>query len=169
MDKQHKITATLSLLETWGLISTDTSFLIDESLLSKYRDAYNSVCGTVSDAKFDKRRKQYDRISSLNLMQYKSERKLSITEGYVYIISNPAWPKMYKVGMTVNPASRLASYQTYSPLRDFKLEHYQFSSNRREAEKKLHKLLEATKVAGEWFVIEDLLAFKEKLNQYIYY
>jgi len=43
--------------------------------------------------------------------------------GYIYIISNPAWKGYYKIGRTVDIHSRMGSYQTSSPHRDYYLEH----------------------------------------------
>ena len=40
-------------------------------------------------------------------------------KGYVYAITNPAWPGWVKVGMAVDSNDRLNSYQTSSPFRDF--------------------------------------------------
>ena len=74
-------------------------------------------------------------------------------EGYVYILSNPAWKDWYKVGMAADVNDRYNSYQTTTPLRDFKLEHYIATNDRRVAERKIHSKLKkiANSVAGEWF------------------
>jgi len=45
-------------------------------------------------------------------------------EGYVYIISNCNFPGYYKVGVTNDIKSRLRTYQTASPLRNYKIEYY---------------------------------------------
>ncbi|NCB96638.1 MAG: GIY-YIG nuclease family protein [Negativicutes bacterium] len=44
--------------------------------------------------------------------------------GYVYIISNPAFPGWFKIGAAKDAETRLNTYQTYSPFRDYVLEYY---------------------------------------------
>lgn len=79
----------------------------------------------------------------------------SIKEGYVYAITNPAWPEWVKIGMAIDADDRCNGYQTSSPLRDYSLEHAVVSNNRRAAEADAHKA--ASKIAeeqrGEWFKI----------------
>lgn len=75
-----------------------------------------------------------------------------IKEGYVYLITNPAWPNYVKIGSAIDVNDRLSSYQTSSPLRDFKLEFYFLSPDRLKDEKALHELcLERN---SEWCKIE---------------
>ena len=89
----------------------------------------------------------------------------SIKEGYVYAITNPAWPEWVKIGMAVDADDRCNGYQTSSPFRDYKVEHVVATKNRRAAESEAHKL--ATKVAvetrGEWFRL-DIEQAKTILN-----
>ena len=77
----------------------------------------------------------------------------SSTEGYVYVISNPAWEGWYKVGMALDAWDRCASFQTSSPFRDYKLEYCKHFKDRRSAELEVHGLLIASHVVrkGEWF------------------
>ena len=44
-------------------------------------------------------------------------------EGYIYIISNTNFPNYYKIGVTEDIKSRLRTYQTSSPLRNYKVEY----------------------------------------------
>ena len=89
----------------------------------------------------------------------------SIKEGYVYAITNPAWPEWVKIGMAVDADDRCNGYQTSSPFRDYKIEHMVVTNNRRDAEAEAHKA--ATKMAkevrGEWFKLDIELA-KNILN-----
>ena len=80
-----------------------------------------------------------------------------IKKGYVYIVSNPAWERWFKVGMALDAYDRCASYQTSSPFRDYKVEYCKFFKNRKEAEGIVHGILKAndTPHSGEWFN-EDL-------------
>lgn len=79
----------------------------------------------------------------------------SIKEGYVYAITNPAWPEWVKIGMAIDADDRCNGYQTSSPFRDYSLEHVMITNNRRKAEAQAHKA--AAKIAkeqrGEWFKI----------------
>ena len=74
-------------------------------------------------------------------------------DGYVYAITNPAWEGWVKIGMAVDADDRCKSYQTSSPLRDYKLEHCTYFEDRRKAEQKAHeKAEEVADVCGaEWF------------------
>lgn len=74
-------------------------------------------------------------------------------EGYVYIITNPAWPDWVKIGMAVDAEDRLNGYQTSSPMRDYKLEYSVKSNDRRRAEREAHKkaLKKCDNSHGEWF------------------
>ncbi len=93
-----------------------------------------------------------------------------IKDGYVYIISNPAWRGWYKVGMAVSAEDRCKGFQTSSPLRDYLLEYKIYSKDKRKAEDLAHKQLTklTTHVSGEWFklpkkdIISVLLNLKER-------
>ena len=90
----------------------------------------------------------------------------SIKEGYVYAITNPAWPEWVKIGMAIDADDRCNGYQTSSPFRDYSLAHMVVTNNRRAAEAQAHK--EAAKIAeeqrGEWFKISIEQA-KDILNK----
>ena len=77
----------------------------------------------------------------------------SIPEGFVYILTNPAWKGWLKVGMAIDANDRHNSYQTSSPLRDYVLEYKKFFTNRSKAEQDAHKQLigKGNIFNGEWF------------------
>lgn len=81
-------------------------------------------------------------------------------EGYVYIISNKNFPGFLKIGITNNISKRLSSYQTSSPLRNYKLEYYVKHPNPKMAEKQIHDTLKyfATNQRKEWFEVELSIA-----------
>jgi len=89
----------------------------------------------------------------------------SIKEGYVYAITNPAWPEWVKIGMAIDADDRCNGYQTSSPFRDYKVEHVVVTNNRRAAEAEAHKLANkiAKEVRGEWFKL-DIEQAKTILN-----
>ena len=153
----------LKELEERGLIYP-SFFQIDSKLLDKYESIYNRITGGNGKAKSSNSR--FNRkIAAMNLIKYKKALGITITEGFVYIISNPAWPGMCKVGMTSNVSKRLASYQTYSPKRDYVLKHWSFWEDRREAEK---FVLSISRVySHEWISLEssELEAHLAKINQ----
>ena len=47
-------------------------------------------------------------------------KQTSEKRGFVYIITNPAYPGYVKIGKALDVLSRLNSYHTYSPKRDYK-------------------------------------------------
>lgn len=144
-------------------LNLPTDFIITKDIVHQYMYQYNVLLGkkgsmTRSNILFA------ERMAAINLIKYKRRRGIPVQEGFIYIISNPAWPSLYKVGMTLDVQERLASYQTYSPYRDFKVEHFRFTSNRRKAEKELHKCLKDYNVRGEWYEIPLLTAFKQLIQ-----
>lgn len=94
----------------------------------------------------------------------------SIKEGYVYIITNKAWPDWIKIGMAIDAEDRCNGYQTSSPHRDYVLEYSVSTEDRRELEKKAHT--KAAKLAsesnGEWFKldVETAKHILDKLNEH---
>ena len=94
----------------------------------------------------------------------------SIKEGYVYIITNRAWPDWIKIGMAIDADDRCNGYQTSSPHRDYVLEYSVSTEDRRELEKKAHT--KAAKLAsesnGEWFKldVETAKHILDKLNEH---
>ncbi len=85
-----------------------------------------------------------------------------ISYGEVYIMTNPAWKGWIKVGMAIDSKDRLKSYQTSSPLRDYKLEYYKKFNDRRQAETIAHERCSniATDKNSEWFKMKTKDAIK---------
>lgn len=42
--------------------------------------------------------------------------------GHLYVVSNPAWPGLVKIGAALNMRSRMWAFQTHDPNRAYKLE-----------------------------------------------
>ena len=76
-----------------------------------------------------------------------------LKEGFVYVITNPAWPETVKVGKAINYESRAGTYQTYDPYRKYQIEGAWYFSDREKAEKEIHSLLDDKRIFddGEWF------------------
>jgi hypothetical protein len=82
-------------------------------------------------------------------------KKEKVKHGFVYIITNPAWPTWVKVGLTTeeDTKKRLSSYQTGSPMRDYVVYDEWPVDVARDAEKVAHGLLKDAGYAwrNEWF------------------
>jgi len=92
-----------------------------------------------------------------------------IQEGYVYVMTNKAWPDWVKIGMAIDAEDRLNGYQTSSPHRDYVLEHYVASNDRRKSEREAHTraLPLATDSKGEWFKlsVEQAITILDNLDE----
>ena len=53
------------------------------------------------------------------MAQSKRNTKRDLQQGFIYIITNPAWPNWCKIGLTINLQKRLNGYNTHAPLRDY--------------------------------------------------
>jgi hypothetical protein len=73
--------------------------------------------------------------------------------GYLYAITNPAWPGYTKIGRTTNALSRHRTYQTASPLRDYQLYYSRWFPDVCDAEALLKLLYPGHREAGEWYLI----------------
>ena len=92
--------------------------------------------------------KTFESVAFASLNEYSN-----VQEGYVYIVSNPAWERWFKVGMALDAYDRCAGYQTSSPFRDYVVEYCKFFTDRKEAEKLVHAELrtQGVKHSSEWF------------------
>ena len=94
----------------------------------------------------------------------------SVKEGYVYVITNKAWPDWVKIGMAIDAEDRLSGYQTSSPHRDYILEHSVYSDERRKAEQQAHSRAAklAIEVNGEWFklTVQQAIEVLDNLDEY---
>jgi predicted GIY-YIG superfamily endonuclease len=81
--------------------------------------------------------------------------KERMKEGFIYIVSNNAFPGFYKVGVTADIQSRLRVYQTSDPKRKYKMEFYIFHPDCYKAEKEIKKMMKffAKSQRNEWFEV----------------
>jgi len=119
----------------------------------KARDAKRMYVNNKEISKFDPlhtagRYKTFEGAAFASLNNY-----ASVKEGYVYVVSNPAWEGWFKVGMALDAYDRCAGYQTSSPFRDYTVEYCKYFEDRREAEKTAHTQLKSKGVqnSSEWF------------------
>lgn len=86
--------------------------------------------------------------------------------GFLYIITNEAFPGWVKVGTSTNLTERLHTYQTGDPFRRYRivysLQHPEF----RHAEKKIKETMKhfALTIKGEWYEV-DLGIAKSRLEE----
>jgi len=87
--------------------------------------------------------------------------------GTIYSITNEAWGNWIKIGKSIDFKRRLISYQTYSPLKDYRKLHSINVKNRDIAEGQAHRIASNYshyEPQGEWFHITEKQA-KETLNR----
>ena len=103
------------------------------------------------------RYKSFDEAAFSSLKDYNTTK-----DGYVYALTNPAWPDWVKIGMAIDAEDRCNGYQTSSPFRDYQLHHSVYCDDRRSLERKAHKAVEriAEERNGEWFKlpVEDAVS-----------
>ena len=109
----------------------------------------------------------FDYEKDLNYFNYPPKRtdtngEDNIVKKYVYIISHPNFPGEYKVGIAKDWKSRLNSYQTSDPDREYRLEFKILKANFRETERYIHKKY---KNKREW-VEGDLENIKRAIENY---
>ncbi len=80
--------------------------------------------------------------------------------GYLYIITNKAFPNWVKIGITDNLTKRLQSYQTSCPHRDYVLEYSLHHPEYKTAEKKIKESMKmfAKSIHNEWYEIDINMA-----------
>ncbi len=86
-----------------------------------------------------------------------NNKQTEIEEGFVYIMTNPAWNGKVKVGKAIDYETRLNSFNTGTPEVDYKMNYVRYFENRSKAEKAAHALLKDHriykngKLVKEWF------------------
>lgn len=103
-------------------------------------------------------------LSRVKTKEKKVKEKPVLKSGILYLISNPVFPNLYKIGITQDLNARLSSYQTYDPHRRYKVEHYKFADNMREEEKNILKKYRIDISVGEWI---DNKKVKEMFTEFV--
>jgi len=91
--------------------------------------------------------------------------------GYLYIVTNEAFPEWVKVGTTFNLKERLHVYQTCDPFRRYKLVYSLHHPEFRNAEKNIKETMKhfALEIKNEWYRIDLNMAksrLEEQLDEY---
>ena len=98
----------------------------------------------------------------LSLEKVESMRvQTELKEGFIYVITNPAYIGWYKIGMTVDYEERLNTYNTGDPSRSYKIEAVRWVEDRRTAEATMLETLKKMSIQykGEWVKMDEALLF----------
>ncbi len=145
-----------------NIIPKEGIFIITQEHINSFYEIYGSL-NTKKGTKLSKSNISYaKKLAGINLMKLNLERgkKTEYNEfkirtekpkcGIIYLISNPAFPDNYKIGITRDLGKRLNTYQTGDPNRGYKVEHYKFVEDIREEEKNFLNKFNTDIVKGEW-------------------
>lgn len=92
--------------------------------------------------------------------------------GHIYAIVNNAWDHWVKIGKTIDINQRLQSYQTYTPMKDYRLLHEVNVIDRHIAETYIHRLasdISEQPSNGEWFKIsnkDEIISLFDRINNF---
>jgi hypothetical protein len=86
--------------------------------------------------------------------------------GYLYIITNKAFPGWVKVGTTTDLTKRLHTYMTGDPNRGYVIVYSLHHPKYKEAEKQIKETMKAfaKQIKGEWYEV-DLGIAKSRLDE----
>lgn len=149
-----------------GLIPHNGVFDITDSMKEYYISSYSKYSGS-GDIKTNSNKNYALKLAGLSLLKLNLQReeieevkikksKVKTNSGIVYLISNPAFDGFIKIGMTKNLVNRLRSYQTYDPMKRYKVEHYRVVENAREEEKYYLTHHKINLAKGEWVYKENV-------------
>jgi adenine specific DNA methylase Mod len=95
-----------------------------------------------------------------NPLKKYQDSKTKYSSGYVYLVTNEAWPDWIKVGRAINTKTRLKAYQTSSPLRDYEILIKHKCTNTQKLESILLEDIKehADEFRGEWLKIDRAIA-----------
>jgi hypothetical protein len=157
-----KSIAVIEKLVKNGSIPEFGDFDITDTIIDQYQTEYKALYEKVGNELKSSNKAYARKLAGVFLMKENQDRLSNIQQvkitkskfknecGIVYVISNPAFHECYKVGITKNLDNRLRSYQTYDPNRSFKVEHYRFVKNSRQAEKEILSKFNLSLLKGEW-------------------
>lgn len=161
---KRKSEAVLNSMIEHSIIPASGTFEVTLSLIDKFYDTYREVYPPKTtkkllkptDVRFAKKMAGLS-LMDLNIARADNIEYSKVTKrvrkpkcGIVYLISNPAFPGYYKVGMTKDLEKRLAQYQTGDPHRAYAVEHYKFVEDARAEEKKCLEYMKTDLAKGEW-------------------
>ena len=81
-----------------------------------------------------------------------ADKRLTVETGYVYVVTNKAWPEWCKIGISIVPKERLQNYNTSSPCRVDEMPYLIECKGYKGVEERTHKYLSSKFDNGhEWF------------------
>lgn len=148
------------------VIPIDGIFDITEEMKISYIELYSKYSGE-GNMKSNSNKNYALKLAGLSLLKLNNERQelkencfkkssIKTNSGIIYLISNPSYENYLKIGITKNLISRLQTYQTYDPLRRFKVEHYKVVENARQQEKFFLSHHKINLAKGEWVEKENV-------------
>lgn len=157
--------ATTGPTHTKTCISCGTQLVLNHNWWSSFKGKKHYKCMNCYAVR---RRENYLKRRAEQLGEKVIKQYNQIKQGYVYVVSNPAWPEWVKIGMAVDAEDRCRSYQTSSPFRDFNVEFALQCDDRAELESKVHQQLvrDGYERRGEWFKVQPFVA--GSCIQYVY-
>lgn len=174
----YKSEKVLSVMIKTGLIPASGTFDITYELIDSFFKIYGELF-TVKGTGVKSHNIQYaKKLAGLNLLNLNKTRQnetlylspkraktMSIKSGFLYVISNPAFEKLFKIGITKDLNSRLSTYQTCDPFRRFKIEHYLFCPDVAYIEKTILDMYKVHAAEGEWVRAETGLRLYEDIKK----
>lgn len=151
-----------------GHLPKDGPFEVDDSIIDIFYNTHRELYIPRTNKKPSPSDLRYARrLAGLSLMKLSMLRsseevdtKKALTRkpncGIVYLITNPAFPGMCKIGMTKDLPKRLSQYQTGDPYRRYKVEKYKFVENAKKEEDRLLKMFNTDLSKGEWVPFENV-------------
>lgn len=88
------------------------------------------------------------------MLSVKTGQRRTDKAGWVYAVSNPAWPGYVKIGSALDIDKRLTSYQTGCPHRAYRLEASAYVADRVSTERELMEMFKADRHQHEWFRLD---------------
>ena len=150
-------TSALKRFDNWYDKNTDlkvicakySSYLLSEQLRTLKSIGRDIKYGS---RKYKHRELHFWQLACRDANLYTKVNNIETDLGYIYCIGNPQYPGWYKIGSSYDAETRLNSYQTSSPFRDYFLHCYFLVFNFREKEKVVHNSFK--EINNEW-VKED--------------
>jgi hypothetical protein len=160
-----------------GDIPENDPFEITTDLLNLYYQKFVEIYPVLAGARCQKKPsniRYFKKLAGLTLMKMSLSRiplegvittkPVKLKSGILYLISNPVFPGMFKIGITQDLTTRLLQYQTYDPYRKFKVDHYMFVDNMRKTEKEVLYKYKIDISKGEWV---DSKKVKEVFTKFV--
>lgn len=150
-----------------NVLPKEGTFEVKMYMIDAFYEAYREIYPPKNNTMKNNNIRYAKKLAGLSLMKLNMARssnfecgeRLKVTKprcGIIYLISNPVFPGMYKIGITRDLDKRLSTYQTADPYRRYKIEHYKFVEDIRFEEKKLLSELKTNIAKGEWVNTEKV-------------